>query len=70
MVAGGENVNTQFEEFLGERRGDAETGGGVLSVGQHEVDGVLLHQSGKALFDDGSSRSAENVADKKNAHCY
>ena len=49
-------------------RRDAETGGRVLSVGENEVDGVLLHQRWKAIFDDGSPRPAENVTNKKNAH--
>ena len=68
MVAGRENVNAHLEKIFGQRRGDAETGGCVLSVGKHEINSVLFYESRQAILDDGSSRSAKNVTDKKNAH--
>jgi hypothetical protein len=68
MVAGRKNVNAYLEQVLGQRRGDAEAGGCVLSVGEHEINGVLFYENRQAILDDSSSRSAKNVTNKKNAH--
>src|SRR5580692_3982084 len=68
MVAGRENVNAHLEKIFGQGRGDAETGRCVLSIGKHEINSVLFYESRQAILDDGSSRPAKNVTDKKNAH--
>ena len=46
MIAGGDDIDAQFEQFFGERRSDAETGSGIFSVGDDQIDGVLFHQAG------------------------
>ena len=47
---------------------DAKTGGRILSVRDHQIDGVVFNQAGQAVFDDVPSRPPKNVADKKNIH--
>jgi len=68
MVAGGDDIDIQLEQFLGQRWSNSETGGRVLSVGDDEIDGVVANDAGKPIVDDGSSRPSENVADEENAH--
>ena len=65
VVAGGENVGAQVEDFLGNLRGDAEAAGGVFGVDDGEVDGVRLADVADVLADDFASRAAEDVADEK-----
>jgi hypothetical protein len=43
MVAGRKNVNAHVKEVLGKLGSDAEAGCRILSVSQHEIDGVLFH---------------------------
>ncbi len=67
VIAGGDDIDDEFEELFRERRGDAKAGGRVFAVGDDEVDGVMLHQEGKLFLDDGAARPSKNVADKKYA---
>src|SRR5208337_4618657 len=68
MVAGGDDVDAQLEQFFRDLRSDAKTSGGILTVGDGEVHAVLLLQLGQAFMHDGASRAAENVTNEENAH--
>src|SRR5207249_7313950 len=68
VIAGGEHIDSQLEQILRQRRGDAEAGGSVFSVGDDEVAAVLFDQLGEVLFDYGSAGAAEDIADEENAH--
>ena len=65
MVAGGDDVDAELEQFLGNLRRDAESAGGILTVGDGEIDGVLLLQLGKPFVNDIPARPAENVSDEE-----
>ena len=66
VIAGGHHVNPEIEELFRQRWSDAEPRGRVFTIGDDKVDGVLLYQIAQALSYDRSSRTAKNVADKKN----
>ena len=68
MIAGGDDVNIQFEEFFGERGSDAEAGGGIFAVGDDKIDELIADDAGQTVFDDGASGASEDVADEENAH--
>jgi hypothetical protein len=68
VVARGDDVNIQFEQFLGERGRDTKAGGGIFTVGDDQVDPVLTHDSRQSLFDNGASGAPKNVADEENSH--
>jgi hypothetical protein len=68
MVASSKNVNSHLEEVFSQRRREAETRGCVLPISEHEINGMLFYERWKTIFDYGSSWSAENVTNKKNAH--
>ena len=68
VIAGGDHIDVQFEKLFGESRRDAEAGGRILSVGNHQVNGLIAHDAGQAVFDNGAAGASENVTDKKNAH--
>jgi hypothetical protein len=65
VIAGGDDVDAEFEKFLGDLRSDTEAAGGVLAVGDGEIDRVLLPQLGQALVHDGPAWPAKNVSDEE-----
>ena len=64
MVAGGQHVGAQVEEFFGNLRGHAEAAGGVLGVDDGEFDVVRLAHVADVLAHDPAPRAAEDVADE------
>ena len=68
VIAGGDYIDAQFEQFFGERRSDAEAAGRIFAVGDHEIDGVIFHEPRQAVLDDVSPGTAENVANEENSH--
>ena len=67
VIAGGHHVDAVAEDRVGDVAGDAESGGGVLDVGDDEVDGVPLDERGEAAPGDLAPRLAEDVADEQDA---
>src|SRR5579859_704861 len=67
MVTGGDNVGSEVEQLLGNRRCYAEPPGSVFSVHDHQVDGALLDHLAQVLADNPSTSLAEYVTDKENA---
>ena len=55
VIAGGDDVDAEFEQLLGDLRSDAEAAGGVFAVGDGEIDAVLLLQFRQALVNDGAA---------------
>ena len=68
VVAGCEDINAGFEKLVGQRRCDPETSGGILAVGDDEVDSFFLGEVGGALLDDATTWLADDVADKEDFH--
>src|SRR6185312_12417279 len=50
VIAGGDDIDTQVEQILRQGSGDAEAAGGVFTIGNDQIDGAVLHQSGQAVF--------------------
>ena len=68
VIAGGNDIDVEFEQFLGEGGRDAESGGGVFPVRDDQVDVSVANDSGQPVFDNGSAGTPKNVADEKNSH--
>jgi DNA-binding IscR family transcriptional regulator len=68
VVAGGDDVGSEVEEFFGDGGGDAETAGGVLAVDDEEVDGVGFHDVGEVFADDVAAGGAKDIADEEDIH--
>ena len=67
MIAGGNDVDVEFEQLLGNLRCDAKAAGGVFTVGYGEFNTVLGLQLRQPLVHDGASGPAEDVTDEENA---
>src|SRR5258708_21282836 len=66
-------VDAVAEDGVGDIPGDAEAGGGVLDVGDDEVQRLLFDERGHGAARDLAPRLAEDVADEKDTHltpCY
>jgi hypothetical protein len=68
MVASGDDMGTEVEEFFGDGGCNAEASGGVFAVDDEEVDGVGFEDVGKMFTDDVAAGGAKDVADKKDIH--
>jgi len=69
VVAGGDDVGAEIEEFFCDGRGDAEAAGGVFAVDDEEIDGVGLDDMGQVFADDVAAGGAKDVADEEYIHC-
>src|ERR1039458_1236800 len=67
VIAGGDDINAEFEQLLRNLWSDAEAPGGVLAVGDGEFDAVLPLQLWQTLVNDDAPRTPENVTDEKYA---
>ena len=68
VVAGGDDVRAEVEEFFGDGGGDAEATSRVFAVDDEEVDGVGFEDVGEMLAYDVAAGRSEDVADEKNVH--
>ena len=68
VIAGGDDIDIEFEQLFGERGRDAEAGGRVLAIGDDQVDHLIAHDARQFFFDDGAARPPKNVADEENSH--
>ena len=68
VVAARENVGPVAEEFVSDRRREAEAARGVLRVHHDEVDAVLADHLVHALSDCSPARTAEDVANHQDLH--
>ena len=63
VVARGDDVNVIIQELLRGADGQAETAGGVLAVGDDQVNPVLFAQAAEELVDDLPPRPADDITD-------
>jgi len=68
VIAGGDDVGSEVEEFFGDGGGDAEASGGVFAVDDEEIDGVGFEDVGEMLAYDVAAGRSEDVADEENVH--
>jgi enamine deaminase RidA (YjgF/YER057c/UK114 family) len=65
VVAGGQNIRAQIEEFLGKLRRNAEATGGILGVDDDQLDVVSLTKMTDVLADNAASGTSEYIADEE-----
>jgi hypothetical protein len=65
VVAGGQDMGPEIEEFVGDSGGDAESAGGVLRIDHDQVDRTVLDDVADVFADDASTGAAEYVTDKE-----
>jgi hypothetical protein len=68
VIAGGDDVGAEIEEFLGDGGGDAEASGSVFAVDDEEIDCVGFEDVGEMFADDVAAGGAKDIADKKDVH--
>ncbi len=68
VVAAGEYVNAGIEQFLCEARRDAEPGGSVFAIGNHQIDALRFDQIGEAVVNDLAAGRAADVSDEEDTH--
>jgi hypothetical protein len=69
VVARGDDVGAQIEEFFCNGRGDAKAPGGVFAVDNEEIDGVGVEDVGQVFAYDVAAGGAKDVADEEDIHC-
>ena len=67
MVSRSEDMDAEREEFFGDLGRYPEAAGGVLSVCDHQVRFVRLHEAAYVRPDHFPARLADDVADEKNS---
>ena len=68
VIAGGDDVYVEFEEFVDDLRSDAESGGGVFAIDDEQIGPFSGDQVFKAFFNNSAAGTAKNVSDEKNTH--
>ena len=66
VVASGEHLSAEIEEFVRRGRGDAEATGGVFRIDYYKVDMVLVDNRGEMFADDTPAGTAKYIPHKKN----
>jgi hypothetical protein len=66
VVAGGQDVSPEIEEFIGYRGCYAKSAGCILGIDDDEVDLTVFEHMGKVLADDAASGTSEYISYKKN----
>ena len=68
MIAAGQNIDAGGEKIVGDIARDAEAAGGVLAIGDDEIDGEPLAQAGQLGREHVAPGPADHIADEKNPH--
>ncbi len=68
VIAAGEDVDSVVEKFVGQARGDAESGSGIFAIGDDQIDFFLGHDVGETVANDLASWRANDVTDEENTH--
>ena len=67
VIATGDHLDSRGEQVLHDARSDAESGSGVFTVGDAQIDLPLRQDIPQAVVDDLASRRADDVSDKKDS---
>ena len=68
MVAAGHGIDACGEEVLADLFGDPEAAGGILAVGDHEIEPEALAQLRDPRGHRDPARAADDIATEENAH--
>ena len=64
MIARSEQIDFGIQDFFGNLRGHAETGGGIFHVGDAQIDVLLLNDGVDLFFENFPAGFAKDIADK------
>jgi hypothetical protein len=68
VIARGHDIDAPAEDLVADFTRDPGTGRGVLRVGDHQVDLMMIDESSHAAAHEIASRFSDNVADEEDAH--
>src|SRR6185437_5242366 len=68
MIAGGQHLASQVEELIGDRRCKAETSGGILRIGDDQIDLMAFHHVLQVVAHNPASCAAEYIANEEDFH--
>jgi hypothetical protein len=68
MVAQRDAVDPRFDQIAVDGRCQPRAGGGVLGIGDHQVQPLAGDQPGQGALHDHPPGAADDIADEKNAH--
>ena len=68
VIAGGDDMGSEVEEFVGDRGREAEAAGGIFAVDNEEINGVGFKNVREVFADDVAAGGAEDIADKEDIH--
>jgi hypothetical protein len=68
VIAAGEDVDSVMEKFIGQARGDAESGSRIFAVGDDQIYFLLGYDVGETVANDLASWRAHDIADEENTH--
>src|ERR1700736_5823424 len=68
VIAASEHVDPVVEKFVGQARGDAESGSRIFTVGDDQIDFFLGHDVGETVAHDLASWGAHDITDEENTH--
>src|SRR6516165_12751874 len=70
VIAERDRIDAGVDELPVYRLGNAEAAGGILAIGDDEIEFPIANEIRQALVDKGTAAASDNVADKKDAHAY
>src|SRR5438874_2595265 len=62
VIAGGHRIDSQREEILGQAWRDAESRGGVFTIGQDQINGMVAGLVRQMLLHGGAAGTSKDVA--------
>ena len=68
VVPAGKHIDAVLQQVVRDLRRNPEAGGGVLAVGDHQIDLPLRHEIRQPVVHNLPPRRTHNVSNKKNAH--
>ena len=68
VIAGGDHIDAAGEEFLGDGAGEAEAAGGILAIGDDQIELQRVAQARQFGRHHVAARLADDVAQEKNVH--
>ena len=67
VIPAGDHFDSQGEQVLNDTRSDAETGSGIFTIGDAQIDLPLRQDIPKAVVDDLAPRRTYDVSDKEDS---
>jgi len=68
VIAAGEDVDSVVEKFVGQTRGNAESGRGIFAVGDDQIYFLLGYDVGETVAHDLASWGANDITHEENTH--